>query len=100
MISALMGGLIWPACALAYSGTQAEQDACTSDVFNLCSAFIPNEDPIVACLQSKRAELSPACADVMFPPAPKKRKHRSSGEMPGHSARLVQRASASGMSGG
>ena len=63
-----MGLLGWMPCANAYDGTQAEQEACTPDVFSLCSAYIPNEDPILACLKAKRAQLSPACAGVLFPP--------------------------------
>ena len=49
-------------------GSQADQEACTPDVFRLCQEFIPNEGSIVACLRAKRAELSMACAPVMFPP--------------------------------
>jgi hypothetical protein len=49
----------------AHSGTQDEQQACTPDVFRLCSAQIPNEDRIVACLNRHLAKLSPACRSVM-----------------------------------
>lgn len=49
----------------AHSGTQEEQDACTPDVFRYCSAQIPNEDRIVACLNRHLAKLSPACRSVM-----------------------------------
>jgi hypothetical protein len=48
-----------------HSGTQDEQQACTPDVFRLCSAQIPNEDRIVACLNRHLAKLSPACRSVM-----------------------------------
>ncbi|MCX8252750.1 hypothetical protein RHAL1_02490 [Beijerinckiaceae bacterium RH AL1] len=58
-----------PVPALAQSGTEAEQEACTPDVFKLCSEFIPNEDPIVACLKAKHTQLSAACEPVMFPRA-------------------------------
>ena len=72
--------LMWPAVATAYDGTPEEQEACTSDVFSLCAAFIPNEAPILACLQSKHAQLSPGCAKVLFPTAkPKKRRQVHSG---------------------
>jgi hypothetical protein len=57
--------------ALAHSGTQEEQQACTPDVFRLCSAQIPNEDRIVACLNKNMAKLSPACRAVMKGDAPK-----------------------------
>ena len=49
----------------AHSGTQHEQQACTPDVSRLCSAQIPNEDRIVACLNRHLAKLSPACRSVM-----------------------------------
>ena len=58
-----------PVPALAQNGTEAEQEACTPDVFRLCQEFIPNEDPIVACLKAKHAQLSAACERVMFPAA-------------------------------
>jgi hypothetical protein len=48
-----------------HSGTDAEQRACTPDVFRLCSAAIPNERRIVACLRSNKAKLSPACRKVV-----------------------------------
>jgi len=59
--------------AVAHSGTAEEQAACTPDVFRLCFFEIPNEERIVACLNSKLSQLSPACHDVMAgPPAKKK----------------------------
>lgn len=45
-------------------GTQQEQEACTPDVFRLCSAQIPSEKRIVACLKLNRGKLSPACRKV------------------------------------
>ena len=52
----------------------ADQEACTPDVFRLCSSAIPGEDAIVACLNSKVSQLSPQCRAVIDPPrAPKKR---------------------------
>jgi len=57
-----------PATTLAQDrGTQAEQEACTPDVFRLCSDFIPDEGPILACLQAKHAQLSAVCEPVIFP---------------------------------
>ena len=38
--------------------------ACTPDVFRLCSAQIPNETRIVACLRQNREGSSPACRKV------------------------------------
>lgn len=69
--------LLWPVVALAYDGTDVEQQACTPDVFSLCSAYVPDEGPIVACLKSKRVQLSPACAQVLFPQV--NRRHRRAG---------------------
>jgi hypothetical protein len=48
-----------------HSGTADEQQACTPDVFRLCSAQIPSETRIVACLNKNMAKLSPACRAVM-----------------------------------
>jgi hypothetical protein len=55
--------------AQGYQGTQDAQAACTPDVFRLCSQFIPNRDPIVACLVRSRALLSPECRVVFAEPA-------------------------------
>ncbi len=61
----------------AHSGTQDEQQACTPDVFRLCSAQIPNEDRIVACLNKHLAKLNPACRAVMTgAPLPKSKEKR------------------------
>jgi hypothetical protein len=46
---------------MAAARAQDAQSACTPDVFRLCSQFIPNRGPIVACLTRSRALLSPAC---------------------------------------
>jgi hypothetical protein len=62
--------------ASAHSGTQEEQQACTPDVFRLCSAYIPNEDRIVACLNKHMAKLSPGCRAVMKGDSPKSREKR------------------------
>ena len=64
-----------PCLAIPPDVTQADKDACTSDVFRLCSAYIPTEEPIVACLQSHKPDLSPECTPVIFPPeAPRHRR--------------------------
>jgi len=47
-----------------HSGSADEQAACTPDVFRLCSAEIPSETRIVACLKQKKAKLSPGCKKV------------------------------------
>lgn len=61
----LTGSLIGPAVAQD-RGSEKDQDACTPDVFRLCSDFIPDEGPIVQCLKSKGPQLSPACHQVFF----------------------------------
>ena len=58
-------------------GTQSDQDACTPDVFRLCSDFIPDEPQILVCLQTKREQLSPACGKVIGPADRPHRKRRS-----------------------
>ncbi len=42
-------------------GTDDERNACTPDVFRLCNEEIPNVDGIIACLKSKKAQLSTPC---------------------------------------
>ena len=56
-------------CFAAATATSAEhsadaESACTPDVFRLCSAQIPSEGKIVACLRQNKAKLSPACRKV------------------------------------
>ena len=46
------------------SGTDAQQRACAPDVFRLCSAYIPFEAPITACLQRNKRKLNPQCRKV------------------------------------
>jgi hypothetical protein len=68
----------WPILALAlvsYStssfalGTAEEREACTPDVFRLCSSEIPNVDKIIACMKTKKSQLSPKCKAVFNAPA-------------------------------
>lgn len=66
-LSAVAVFALTSAVAAQDRGTQADQDACTPDVFRLCSAYIPNEPSIVSCLQSKRQSLSQACYSVFYP---------------------------------
>ena len=70
----------WPVLALAlvsYStssfalGTAEEREACTPDVFKLCSSEIPNVDKIIACMKKKKSQLSPKCKAVFNAPAEK-----------------------------
>jgi hypothetical protein len=53
----------------SYRGSQAEQQACTDDVFRLCNQFVPDEPRIIACLKENRRNLSPACQTVFSRPA-------------------------------
>jgi hypothetical protein len=63
----------------AAQGTPEQQEACKPDVFRLCGNFIPNVEPIIACLKANEPNLSPACHEVMFPyvPEPPKPKAKS-----------------------
>ena len=52
--------------ALAHSGTEQEEKACTRDVQRLCRPVIDQGDfTILACLQENRPKLTPACAQVL-----------------------------------
>jgi hypothetical protein len=46
-------------------GTAEQRQACTPDVFRLCSMFIPDADQITACLKAKSVELSDPCRLVI-----------------------------------
>ena len=70
------------ATQLPQRGTAEEQEACTPDVFRLCSAQIPDEPQILACLESKREQLSPACGKVIVPPPPERQRRRRSKPAP------------------
>lgn len=54
--------------AQQHRGSEEDQAACTPDVYSLCSQYIPDEDDIVACLERKKAQLSPACHEVFSRP--------------------------------
>lgn len=47
-------------------GTKEERDACTPDVYKLCSSEIPDEKRIIACLKKNKSKLSPSCYKVFF----------------------------------
>ncbi|MGJ4889146.1 hypothetical protein ACQR1Y_13175 [Bradyrhizobium sp. HKCCYLRH3099] len=64
---AICGVLIGWATPLSAQGTAEEREACTPDVFRLCSYFIPDPTAIEACLRRKKPELSVACRKVVFP---------------------------------
>ena len=55
-------------------------DRCTPDVMRLCNEFIPDADRIVACLKSKRKQLSPSCSSALQPQGSSRssrRRHKS-----------------------
>ena len=52
--------------ALADSGTDQEQQACTRDVQRFCRKLMDQGDfTILACLKENRPKLSPACRGVL-----------------------------------
>lgn len=70
----VLGLVLLPGLASAQGRvSQQDQDACTPDVFRLCSAQIPDETAIVACLTQKVSMLSAPCHRV-FETEGKKRK--------------------------
>ena len=70
-----------PTIALA-QGTNDQRGACMKDAFKLCSAVIPDEAAIEACLERNLTQLTPTCRaqfDTPTPePAPVKRAAPSS----------------------
>ena len=68
--------IMGPNGALA-QGTPEQQAACQPDVFRLCGNFIPNVEPIIACLRANEPNLNPACHDVMFPYVPEEPKPKA-----------------------
>jgi Cysteine rich repeat len=52
--------------ALAHSGSEQEQQACTRDVQRFCRKLMDQGDfTILACLKDNRPKLSSACRDVL-----------------------------------
>jgi hypothetical protein len=52
--------------ALAHSGTDQEQQACTRDVQRFCRKLMDQGDfTILGCLKENRQKLSVACRDVL-----------------------------------
>src|SRR4051812_1515393 len=58
-------------------GTPEQQAACQPDVMRLCGNFIPNVEPIIACLKANEPNLNPACHEVMFPYVPEEPKPKA-----------------------
>ncbi len=65
-VAAGVAGLVPP--SVLAQGTPAQQQACTPDVFRLCSSFIPDVPSITACLKQRRDDLSEECREAVFPP--------------------------------
>ena len=52
--------------ALAHSGTDQEQQACSRDVQRFCRTLMDQGDfTILACLKENRPKLTPACRYVL-----------------------------------
>ena len=69
IVGITLGAISVPTASFAL-GTAEERSACTGDVFRLCSSEIPNADRIIACLKSKKANLSAGCRSVFDRPVP------------------------------
>ena len=65
-ISGIMSGPAGVSLAQAgeYRGTEAQQLACTPDVFRFCGSQIPDVDRIVVCLRQNMTSLSGGCRAV------------------------------------
>ena len=68
LLAALIVLAIAGTTAAAEQGTWEERRACTPDVFQHCSEFIPDPNRITVCLRYKLRELSPECHAVMMRP--------------------------------
>jgi hypothetical protein len=65
LVLILLSGPVSPG-ALAHSGSEQEQQACTRDVQRFCRKLTDQGDLIVlACLKENRPKLSSACRDVL-----------------------------------
>jgi hypothetical protein len=52
--------------ALAHSGSEQEQQACTRDVQRFCRKLMDQNDLLIlACLKDNRPKLSSMCRDVL-----------------------------------
>ncbi len=62
--AAVVGALVCFLSTSAFAGfkpTAAQRADCMGDAISLCSFAIPNTDRIVACLASKKPQLSASC---------------------------------------
>ena len=60
--------------AVSEGVSRSSEEACRPDVFRLCLEAIPDESSIVACLNQKVPQLSPACRQVIDPKPSRKRR--------------------------
>ena len=56
-----LSGVFSSAVSQGAQGTPEQREACTPDVYRLCSAEIPDVDRIVACMKKNQASLSNTC---------------------------------------
>ena len=49
----------------AVAQSQADQQACEGDVFDLCGDAVPDQDKIVVCLRKHWSKVSKECRHVM-----------------------------------
>ena len=49
----------------AIAQSQADQEACEGDVYDLCADKIPDEDEILACLRKQWSKVSKQCRHVI-----------------------------------
>lgn len=49
------------ASAHAAAGTPEQRRACRKDAMTLCREFVPDVPKITACMEEKKAQLSPLC---------------------------------------
>lgn len=82
-----------PATRVDDRGSEADQRACTPDVFRLCMSEIPNEPRIVACLIRSKPRLSPACR-LVFDRAARSTRHAQVAPRQAAPRRAVARKSA------
>lgn len=43
------------------AGTPEQRRACRKDAMTLCRQYVPNVEKITACMEAKKARLSPRC---------------------------------------
>jgi hypothetical protein len=67
LVTSLSFSSMLPTAANAYTADQ--QQACTGDAFQFCSAEIPDVDRVTACMIANKERLSPGCR-AFFRPGP------------------------------